>query len=232
MSILIYLTGLAATVLAPEALAAWPQEAPPEGSDNIEAITTITYVFFIYLLLALLVERSVEILMAVYKYVELKRDWFQFFERRAALYRQRFERLYGFQGQQASRARNVLNHVYRRVIVEPGQPGGRPVVSASLVRLSYLRLGTRALSILLALLFVLLLLNFAEFNLLDLIAQFYAQNFQGAGLLRKITSSPALSVIISAIFISLGVEPLHRLIARVEELGQPKTQPVLQGGAA
>ena len=232
MTTLCFIGQMGASGFGLETLLAWLQEVTTQGPDNIEAITTVTYVFFIYLLLALLVERSVEILVAVYKYVELKRDWFRFFERKAARYRQRFERLYGFQGEQASRARSVLNRVYWRVLIEPATPGSRPVVSAVLVRLSYLRLGTRLVSILLALLLVLVLLNFAEFNLLDLIAQFYAQNFQGAALLRKITSSPALSVLISAIFISLGVEPLHKLIARVEDLGKPKTQPALQGGAA
>ena len=40
--------------------------------DTIEVITTVTYIFFVYLLLAIFVERTVEFLVAVFDYCEMK----------------------------------------------------------------------------------------------------------------------------------------------------------------
>lgn len=213
-------------------LEATPHEQQADEDDGlmVEVVTRITYIFFLYLLLALFVERGVEILMAVFKYTELKRKWRSAWNKKAEKVRVRLERVYGFQGEGTERAKGILDWVYWQVLTEKPHPGGRRIVSADLIRLYYLRVGSRVAGFLLSLLLVFVIWEQRnDFNLIQQVAEFYDLTFPGASFVSVIAEQKALSQFISAVAISIGTEPLHNLIARIEKLD--KKEKATSGGA-
>ena len=76
--------------------------------DNIEVITKVTFIFFIYLILALFIERLIEVLVAIFNYFEIKFKFYHFWNRQAERYQLRFERLYGFQGEGGEQRKKCL----------------------------------------------------------------------------------------------------------------------------
>ncbi|MFQ5571774.1 MAG: hypothetical protein ACE5G0_18995 [Rhodothermales bacterium] len=201
-----------------------------DGVEVSEAITMFTYIFFVYLLLALFVERSVEVLMAGFKYLELKLKLRSFWNKKAERLRARFERIYGFQGGRDRRAQKVLDWVYWQMVTEKTQEGGARVVSADLLRLYNLRIGTRVLAFLIALVLVIVLWDRSHLNLIQLLAEFYDVALPGGiALVEEVLERDVLSKLVAAVAITIGTEPLHNLIARIEKLEKKKT--AKQGGA-
>jgi len=188
--------------------------------DNIELITRLTFLFFVYLILALLVERTIELLVSVFKYVEMKRGTYAFWNNKARQYQQRFERLYAFQGESDSRVKKVLNWLHWKVISDAPYTHGQKSISAALIRLNAIRVTTRVISFLLSLLLVLV----ADVDIIVMIKNF----LPGPEFLKAILDHAWVKVVLSAGAISIGSEPLHELIRRFEDMSKQKT---FTGGA-
>ncbi len=192
--------------------------------ENIEVITRITFLFFIYLIMAIFVERLLEVLVSVFGYIELKWNLHTFWNRRARVLQQRFDRLYGFQGGDAPKTEKVLNWVLWKVVTERPYVGGKEIIPAALIRLSYLRVGSRILAFILSLAFTIAL----EVKLgIDLVLLVESMLTGTGGVVYKVLGNisdyPILRVIITAAAISIGTEPLHSLISQIEKLAASKT---------
>ncbi len=198
-------------------------ESSQPADSNIEVVTTAVYVLFLYLLLALLVERLVEVLMACYNYIEhrskrLSNCW----NRKARALCERLSQLRRTQGG-GNRALKAMYKIFWNMVAEPRHEGGRHIVSANLIRIQYKRVGGRILSFLLALALVFWLADVKSFNLLETVADFYKQALPNAEIFTFITSNPLFCGLLSAVGISLGVEPLHEIISRIEaRAGNPR----------
>ncbi|RMF56656.1 MAG: hypothetical protein D6743_19915 [Calditrichaeota bacterium] len=197
--------------------------------ENIEVITKITFCFFIYLILAIFVERFVEVLVSIYNYIELKRNFSGFWNKKAEAYRARFDRLFGFQSGKTPRRNKILSWIIWRAIAEKPYPGGKEVVSADQIRHSYLQVGTRSLAFLISLGLVIAIKVQLDLDFLSIIASL----FKDVTLIGVIANSAVISVLFSAAALSIGSEPLHRLIASLEDFAKRRRNPATpqaQGG--
>ncbi|RME01782.1 MAG: hypothetical protein D6814_00840 [Calditrichaeota bacterium] len=194
--------------------------------NNVELITIATYIFLVYLILALIIERTVEVLVAVYNYLELRLKWYEKWNQKALQYQAKFDQLRNYQGEGAIQSQNLVKWVLWKVITERPYEGGKQVVSAQLIRLNFLRVGTRSLAFLLALGLVLS-------QNLDFIQFIYAtleKSFPGSGIVNVLIGSKVIRVLLTAAAISIGSEPLHQLISKIERFAEQKTTKV-SGGA-
>lgn len=192
------------------------------GSTNLDVITNITYVFFVYLVLAIIVERFVEMLVAVFNYVEMKRAWQDFWNRKARAYQKRFDLLYGAQDEDAGRIKKLFSWLLWKVISEPPYEGGKEVISANLIRLNYFRVATRLAAFVISCFLVVAV----DLDFIEIIERIIPK----AKLLAVITGQEWVRFVITAAAISIGSEPLHQLIRRVEKYGASKTA-ATAGGA-
>jgi hypothetical protein len=69
-----------------------------ESVSSVGVITKITYLLFLFLILAIFIERSTEIFMSFVKYFDLKQGWYKFWNKQAEKFKLRLDRLYAFQG--------------------------------------------------------------------------------------------------------------------------------------
>ncbi len=184
-------------------------------NGEIEAITLITYVLFTYLILALLVERIVEILVAVFNYVELHRGWDEYWNQTAEKLSRRYTRLYGYAGDERGTVRSVLDGLLWNIITEESNKGGRRIISTHMIRLNYLRLGTRIVAFLIAAVLVLSL----QLDFVKVISAMFSGAYQPVVLLRL---SPVVSFILTTAALSIGAEPLHHVIRGIEKFAEKK----------
>lgn len=191
-------------------------------TDNVEVITTLTYIYFVFLLIALVVERILEVLMAIFNYIEIKTNLQELWNWKARKYQTRFERLYGYQGVYSEK-KKVFDTILWKVISEPAYPGGKPIISANLIRLHYVRVATRLLSLYLA--FVLVYSQ--GLDLFQILETIIPETTKA----RALTQYQGLRYFVTAFIISIGTDPLHQLISRLEKYAQERYQPN-QGGEA
>ena len=98
---------------------------------NIEVITSVTFLFFIYLVLALFVERAVEVIVAVYNYIECKFNLYRFWDHRTIKWQVRLERLYAYQSKSAVMGQQLLDLFLGKILAEEAYKHGKPIISAS-----------------------------------------------------------------------------------------------------
>ncbi len=187
--------------------------------ENLEFIKLTTYIFMIYLLLALAVERTIELLVAVYNYLELRFQWYQYWNRQARKLQERFDRLEGLQEQAGLNVRRLWEWLLWRIVAEPPYPGGRKIVSAELIRLNYFRIGTRAVAFFLALFMVL----FQDLDFIKIVFDSYEKMLPAQTTVASILEYKPLRMVLAAIAISVGSEPLHQFIRQVEQFAQRRT---------
>jgi len=209
-----------------------------QNVTNVEVITTITYLFFVYLILALLVERVVEVLVAFFNYLEFKFKWYEFWNRKAEAYRARYDRLYGYHGPGGERMKKLLSWLLWKSIAERPYEGGKEAVSANLIRLNYLRLSTRITAFLLSAGLVLwqheqldiaIIVDAVKVSLPEALRSVFVS------VTKVITESPFFKGVLTAAAITIGSEPLHELISRIEKVLKSKSQSAsakAEGGAA
>lgn len=215
-------------VLPQEALEA---SAPSDATDAVTVITQATFIFFLYLLLALFVERILEIAVAVYNRIEAAYDGHEFWNEQATKLRMRLERMSRYhRGDKPMPLLRALHWTFWQVVTESKRSDGRRIVSAKLIRLQSIRLATRVLAFVLALGLVTVLWQTKGFTLLGTVATFYEASFEGA-----LVTVDAVNLVVSAAAISIGTEPLHRLITRVERLKPESSstgEPTFLGGTS
>lgn len=184
--------------------------------NNVEVITTITYIFFICLILALFVERIMEVVVAVYNYLEFKLHWYNIWDRKAKKYQARYDRLYGFQAEGKDKKKKIFDWLLWKAITEPAYVGGKPIISSNLLRLNYIRIGTRTL----AFIFSLILVSSQGVDLIEIIEELLPVTQK----LKIVIQNYTLRITLTAIAISLGSEPLHHLITRLEKFAEKKAE--------
>ncbi len=176
-------------------------------------ITRVTAVFFSYLVAALLTERFTEAAMASLKYAELKLhrpDWPAIGEK----VRLRLERYYRLQTADR-RGLAVVDGLLKTLITVP-DAGDRRLLSVDLIRKYYYRLISYGLTFSAALILAFSL----RYDLVAVITQAYPET---ARILAP-RPYPAVNVLLSAVAISLGVQPLHQVISRIEKRLEKKRQ--------
>jgi len=194
--------------------------------DNLELITLVTFIFFIYLLIALLIERALEVLMALFNYAELKWGWYQFWNRQARRYQKTLHHYYKASSAHGSAVGRLFVTILSRVITETPTPGGRPIVSAELIRLNFVRVGTRLLALILAL----VLVFWQNLDFLELVYQSFERAFPGQKIIEFILASRGVRLFLTAAAISVGSEPLHQIISSFERFTTKKTTTMAGGG--
>ncbi|PTB92526.1 hypothetical protein C9994_13890 [Marivirga lumbricoides] len=182
--------------------------------ETTDVISLITYLFFIYLILAIFIERTVEIFMAIISYLDCKLKGYSYWNKLAHKYKMRLDRLYDFQGDNISAKEKILNWILWDIVTEKSYEGGKHIISAEAVRFKYFRLASRIFAFLLSSSFAL----FIKINLnVDLIS-----------LLEKVSNvdllieNGSLKVFLTAVALSVGSEPLHALISKFENIGKDK----------
>lgn len=188
---------------------------------TLEVIKITTYILFVYLLLSIIVERVIEILVAIYNYLEFQFKWDGFWNAKAEKYRRQFERLYGFQGKSSGNVSKLFNWILWKTITEKPYEGGKDVISAGMIRLNYIRFVCRVLAFGLSLIFVL-------WQHLDFVALVETM-IPDVKRLTFITQFGWVRVLISAGILAIGTEPLHQLINKLETLEKKRKKPATGG---
>lgn len=176
----------------------------------METILTLTYLYLLVLLLALLIERTMEVLMALWEFLELKFEGHRIWNRRAARLKDRFAGKVNDQlgdtgvmameiGQRTKQYTNVVGEV---------APGTTVVFSAASVR----RVFVRTVAFIITTMLGVLLCNWAGINLIALVREAIAPT--PLPMLEIV--GPQMQRIISGLVVGLGAEPVHRMIKRLE----------------
>jgi hypothetical protein len=187
--------------------------------ETTQVITITTYLLFIYLILALFVERSVEIIVSIFNYADLKLGWYATWNRMARKYQKRFDRLYSYKGSESSQVDRVLNWVLWRIVTDKPYPGGKDVILASSVRLNFVRLMSRIAAFLISLIFVIIIYVKLKVDLVSVMGNIVGDS----KILGLLENHNILRIGISAVAISLGSEPLHQAIKGIESIGKKKS---------
>ena len=176
----------------------------------VDVILQVTYIYMLTLLLALTVERILEVVNACWNYVEWRFDLHLFWTRRAQELQNKFEQ-YAY-----SRLWNHFLDVsgllfqIRKVRLEDkaGHSGKVPIISGDLVRNAILVAANRTLAALIGISFCFL----TKINLVAVVNRELNLDY------KIITNMPVwLAIIISGIFIGAGSEPVHHAIQALEK---------------
>ena len=194
-------------------------------SDLVTVITGVTYAFFLYLLVAITVERTIEILMAIFKYIEHRLKWYRFWNTRARIIQGRLDRIYAFNEIHPNAPDRVLSRLLWKVMV-PTAAGRSDVIAADLIRDKSLRIGSAVLSLVLSLTLVYGLQLDPKPILSNIV-----QNAKDLAFFSKAFEWDNFRMALLAVAISSGTDPLHHLITSIEKYAVKKDADQ-KGGAA
>ncbi len=177
----------------------------------METILTLTYLYLLVLLLSLLIERVMEVLVAIWEFIELKLQWHRVWNRRA----NRLKNTFAGKVLAKLESRQILNleidprtRQYTevdRVI----QPGSTVVFSAEAVRHVVVRTAAFIITTTLGV----ILCNWADINLVTLVKD----SIEPATIPMLDIVGTRIQLIVSGLIIGLGAEPVHRMIKRLED---------------
>ncbi len=179
----------------------------------MDVILQVTYIYMLTLLLALTIERMLEILNAGWNYAEWRFDLHKYWTRRAQRLQEKFEQ-YAY-----SRLWNHFLDVsgllfqIRKVRVEDkaGHSGKVPIIGGDLVRNAVMVAINRTFAVLLGILFCFL----TNINLVTIAIQELDLKFEFLNALFK--NNPWLAITLSGIFVGVGSEPVHHAIQALEK---------------
>jgi len=188
--------------------------------ETVEVIRLTTFLLFVYLVLALIVERIIEILVAIFNYLELRLGWYRWWNVLAEKYRQRLERLFRYRGERNASPTSLIYRIFWKAIREKPYPGGKEAISAKLIRVYYIQIFCRLLALALS-------LGIVIWQRLDFVAlvEFMIPDAQK---LIFITQYVWVRYLISAIMIAIGTEPLHQVITKLEALEKKRKKVTLE----
>lgn len=178
-----------------------------ENQTAGEVILHVTYLYLLILLLALLVERLMEVLMACYEVLEYKCGWHRWWQRRAEKLRERFARRAAGGGLMPAADAPVLLYLIRDVLrgKKESYSGLLPIISPQLVRHAAVAVTARVLASALG-------IALCVATKIDLVRTFN-MDLQ----IDHLNKWPAVVTMgISGIIVGLGSEPVHSLIQEVE----------------
>lgn len=176
----------------------------------MDIILQVTYIYMLTLLLALTIERMLEVLNAGWNFLEWRFELHKFWTRRAQRVQERFERYaYSHLWHHFLDVSGLLFQLRKvRLAEKSGHSGIVPIVSGDLVRNAVMVACNRTVATLLGILFCFL----TKINLIAIVNQELKLDF------KIITQMPAwLAITISGIFIGMGSEPVHHAIQALEK---------------
>ncbi|MGQ9561416.1 MAG: hypothetical protein ACUVTG_15090 [Candidatus Oleimicrobiaceae bacterium] len=178
-----------------------------ENQTAGEVILHVTYLYLLILLLALLVERLMEVLMACYEVLEYKCGWHRWWQKRAEKLRERFARRAAGGALMPAADASALLYLIRDVLrgKKEGYSGLLPIISPQLVRHAAVAVTARVLASALG-------IALCVATKIDVVRTFN-MDLQIDHLNRW---PAAVTMGISGIIVGLGSEPVHSLIQEVE----------------
>lgn len=190
--------------------------------ETVDVITKATYIFFIYLLMAVFVERAVEIFVSIFNYCDLKWKRYRVWNNRAEKYRDKLDRLYNFDS--STKVNKMFNWLLWGVVTEPAYTGGKMIISAQTIRTKSLQIYCRVCSNVISLVLVLVLYYGFDITMIDAISRVMndPDSFSTATV-SFFQRNVLLGVVISAALVAAGVEPLHNIIGKIEKAGKKKS---------
>lgn len=186
---------------------------------TIDVITKITYIFFIFLLMAVFVERTVEILVSFYNYFEFQFNGHEKWNKRAEKYRSKFDNMFKYSATEPSK-NNILNWMLWGIITEPSYTEGKYIISAQSIKTRFLQVYSKIFANGIALGLILILYYKYETSFVDVVLKVLPKT----PTLAFFETHAVVNIIISSVVVASGVAPLHGFINRIEKIGQKKNQ--------
>ena len=176
----------------------------------MDEIIDLTKLYIVILLLALTIERIMEIIIGIWNYIEWKANMNEFWNRKAEKLKRKYES-YG-KSQILSRV-ITLSPLARQVRFssrhkKKGHSGQLVVISGEIIRHSIISTASRFIATILGVIFC----YFCGINLIDSFKNLLPD------VIENLTNwSTTLQLIISGLVIGLGSEPIHNLIEAIEK---------------
>jgi hypothetical protein len=179
-----------------------------QTATGTEALLDVTVLFALALAMALLIERFMEVLKAVFDLLDSRWNWHTFWTRRAKSIAAGLEkRLRIFQYVDPKKAASALQRFSDLILNEQGGYAGNvPLLAGDLVRTLYVKVASKIIGIGLG-------ITLAFWSGINLLAIW---NDAAAGSAWELNLAPWLSFILSGIAIGLGASPLHKIITTIE----------------
>ena len=177
----------------------------------METILQLTYLYLLVILLSLLIERVMEVIMAVWNYFELKWHSHLYWNRRA----QRLMNAFSGEVTEQLKSSNLIVYGLKRRIRQYTQTNQDVVAGQTIVFSSYevRKRFVRTVALIITSILGVLLCYFADINFVQLIQRSLEPN-----------TIPLLSalghpvqLVVSGLIIGLGAEPVHRIIKGLED---------------
>ncbi|MGM0532777.1 MAG: hypothetical protein ACQER7_15625 [Bacteroidota bacterium] len=186
-----------------------------DATGTVNVITQITYLLFLFLVLAVFVERATEIFMSILKYADLKLGWYRFWNKQAEKFKDRLDRLYRIQGENTDDKKLLYKWILWNVVSDEPYKGGKAVVAAKSIRTQYYRIISRMFAFVLSLVFSIWVYHYLGVNLIDIL-----ENVGGYETSGNLDNLLWLKIFLTAGILTAGAEPLHQLIRRAERRGR------------
>lgn len=190
------------------------------GLEAVSVITKTTYLLFLFLILAIFVERSVEIFMSALKYADLKLGWLKHWNRKAKKFQTRYDRFLKNQGEHSRDKQLLFRWILWRFVSEEPYTGGRVIIAAKSIRTHYYRIYSRIFAFSIALLFSLVVYLKMDLDLVNIL-----ENVSGVQLLNGDQNMTLVKILLTTAILAGGSEPMHHLIKRAEKIGKTKKAP-------
>ncbi len=178
--------------------------------DNIMDKMTVlnaTILFIALFSLAILIERLIEILKSAFDLMDSRLQWRGFWTRRANALKARLEKRLHIHQYMDDTAINRVLASFSRLLLGPGDDyrGTIPTISGDLVRVLYVKIGTKAIGMACG---IALALSF-DLDILTLMIRYLANDSIPQ-------QAPVLNQIVTGAIIGLGSSPVHKLITAIE----------------
>ncbi len=183
----------------------------------MDEVIDLTRVYIVILLLALLIERIMEIVVGVWNYIEWKTNMQAFWNGKAEKLKKKYERI--AKGQLLSRVITLSPLAtqirYAARSQKKGHSNQLVIISGENIRQAVIATASRIVASVLGV----ILCYAADINLIEIFQSLLP------AIIGKLTNwSPMLQVFLSGIVIGLGAEPVHNLIAAMEKRRASRTK--------
>ena len=189
---------------------------------TIDVISKTTYIFFIYLLMAVFVERAVEVFISIFNYYDMKWKRYKAWNNRAEKYRDKYDRLYNYDP--STKVNKMFSWILWGVITEPTYTDGKYIISAHTIRIKHLQFYSRVCANLVAFILVLTLYYVWNITMIDAVLEVVKNSKDSLNpTVSFLKENTIFGIIATTVAVAAGVEPLHKLIGKVENVGKQKS---------
>ena len=178
---------------------------------DVGFISELTFLLFLYLILALFVERFLEVCVSSFNYLDLKFGWHKMWNGLA----RRIQRQYSSQIAGNPSKQKIIAWLFWKIMAHPDRYNGREIISSALIKVYAIRAGTRILGFLISLSLILFIHFGLGIDLLDIVEEITTADL----FVDAVSNNTFLQIVLSAAAVSIGSEPLHLLISRI---GKPE----------